>query len=461
MNLYPALKARMGSWTYYVVKMTMKDIVKEVGFASEIYSNKTLDDAIQRSLSESRVKKEIVQYLGLRNDRFFSSIVVAALGGNPTFMPVDIADDPKFALLKPAGIHDAFGVLTFDGGQNYFALDGQHRLKAIKTLIEQSESDVPDVPVGFLDEQVSVIMIVRQEPGDAEFMKSYRRIFSSLNRYAKPTDRDTNIIMDEDDAIAILTRRLIIEHDFFVWRGAPDTSPLLKTRGKNLTSGDSYFTTLQTLYSMNETLLRTAERDHLWTRSRDYKQFRPPEDELDAMFSELMIYWNSILAEIAVLKRDPTEMREHYAGLDNQESHEDHLLFWPIGQEMFASVARILMNRRLPDPIAPTEEHVRSCIRVLSKVEWDLRRPPWMGLLLVEDPERPNRSRRRRMRSEDRKRALEVAQKIILYQVGIDDYSAEDLDELEVEWHALLIPQPGREEVEATWETISRPIGQF
>ena len=172
MNLYPALKATMGNWTYYIVKMRMKDIVKEVGFASEIYSNKTLDDAIQRSLNESRVKKEIVQYLAKRDDRFFASIVVAALGGNPTYMPVEITDDPRFALLRPAGIDDAFGVLTFDGGQRYFALDGQHRLKAIKTLTEQTESDVPEVPEGFLEEEVSVIMIVRQEARDAEFMTS-------------------------------------------------------------------------------------------------------------------------------------------------------------------------------------------------------------------------------------------------------------------------------------------------
>lgn len=456
MNLYPALKANMGSWTYYIVKMTMKDIVKEVGFASEIYSNKTLDDAIQRSLSESRVKKEIVQYLGKRDDRFFSSIVVAALGGNPTYMPVEIANDPRFSLLRPAGIADAFGVLTFDGGQRYFALDGQHRLKAIKTLIEQAESDVPEIPEDFQNEEVSVIMIVRDEADDDEFMKSYRRIFSSLNRYAKPTDTDTNIIMDEDDAVAILTRRLIIEHDFFVWKGSPSTSPKLKTKGKNLRSGDNYFTTLQALYNMNESLLHTAERD-LWRR-KDYRQFRPAEDDLDGMFNELMIYWNAILSEIDVLYHEPTKMREHDAELDHPDGHTDHLLFWPIGQELFASVARILMNRRLPDPSSPNEADVRSCIGILKNVEWDLRKPPWMGLLLVEELAL-SKDRRRRMRSEDRKRALEVAKRILLFQIGVDDLSNDDLEELKVEWQAMLIPQPGRDEVEAMWNTISRPVG--
>ena len=457
MNLYPALKAKMGRWEYYIVKMQMKDLAEEVGFASEIYNNKTLDDAIQRSLDDSRLKKEIVQYLGNRDDRFFSSIVVAALGGNPTYWPVDIANDPKFSLLKAAqGFNDAFGVLTFDGGQRYFALDGQHRLKAVKTLMEQNEPGVPETPEGFREEEISIIMIVRQEARDAEFLQSYRRIFSSLNRYAKPTAKDTdaNILMDEDDAIAILTRRLLTEHDFFIWKGGSDTSPYLKTKGKNLRAGDPYFTTLQTLYNMNEKLLRTAERAHRRFASRENKQFRPQEEELDAMFDELALYWNAILEEIVVLKADPVRMREHDAKIDNPDGLADNLLFWPIGQELFADVTRILLNRRLPDPDSPNVADVRSCVRVLSKVNWDLRTPPWDGLLLVREP-----SGRGRMRNEDRKLALEVAKRILLVQVGLDDPQPV-LEELREDWHKLLIPRLTNDEVDAVWEEVAKPLGQ-
>ena len=242
MNLYPALKARMGTWDYYIIKMKMKDLVKEVDFASRLYDSKTLDEAIQRTLNEGRVKSEIVNYLARRTDRFFSSLVVAALGGNPTFTPVRITDDERFAVLKAGNVDEAFGVLTFNGGQRYYALDGQHRLKSIKTLIEGGSDDVPPLPAGFLEEEVSVIMLVRDEEDDEEFLRSYRRLFSSLNRYAKPTDQDTNIIMDEDDWVAILTRRLLTEHDFFLWKGRALESPKLKTKGKNLRSGDSFFT---------------------------------------------------------------------------------------------------------------------------------------------------------------------------------------------------------------------------
>jgi len=448
MQFYPALSAKMGSWDYFIVKMKMKDIVKEVHFASEIYENKTLDDAIQRTLKESRVKKEIVGYLGRRSDRFFSSIVVAALGGNPKFTPVEIAEDPRFDLIR-SGFDQAFGVLTFDGGQKYFALDGQHRLKSIKALLEQQEDDLPEIPQGFPEEEISVIMLVRQEEDDDKYYRGYRRIFSSLNRYAKATDPDTNIIMDEDDTIAILTRRLLTEHPFFKWEGKPSTSPKLKMKGKNIQPGESHFTTLQTLYNINGILLKTPKREASGFMSKDYKQFRRPEEELDELFEELTTYWNAMLAALCILQSDPTKMRSHDAQ-PNSTDIQDHLLFWPIGQEMFAQIARALINRRLPTHDSPEETEVRGCLAPLSEVNWNLNQPPWEGLLLISDPD----GSRRRMRNEDRKRAIELARKILRVKMLLDKPDEDELSELRTEWHSMLIPSRSSEKVEADWKNF-------
>ena len=86
MNLYPAMKASMGRWHYFVVKMTMRELAESVKFAEKVYDDRTLNEAIQRELNESRVKTEIVTYLVRQPDRFFSSIVVAALEGNPQWV---------------------------------------------------------------------------------------------------------------------------------------------------------------------------------------------------------------------------------------------------------------------------------------------------------------------------------------------------------------------------------------
>jgi DGQHR domain-containing protein len=450
MNLYPAIKARMGTWNYFIVKMMMKDIVKEVGFASEMYSNKTLDDALQRTLNEGRVKKEIVKYLAKRDDRFFASIVVAALGGNPTFYGVDITEDPQFKIFRDQSLDEAFGILTFDGGQKYFALDGQHRLKAIQTLVEGTEKDTPDMPEGFLEEEVSVIMLVRSEESDEKFLQMYRRVFSSLNRYAKPTDRDTNIIMDEDDAIAILTRRLLTEHEFFLWQGKAADSPKLKTKGKNMKSGEAYFTTLQTLYGMNEFLLETPDRENHGYGTAAYKQVRPSEEELDALFDELTLYWNALLEAMPVLKEDPTVMRDHTAASEETEETTDNLLFWPIGQELFAKVSRSLLTRQLPDVDNPTHESACEIIKTFDQLNWNLHRPPWYGLLITQNAD----SGAWKMRSEDRKLALNVAERIIRWKIGLDDLQDDGIEELRIEWHALLLPRPTKEEAVAKWRSI-------
>ncbi len=251
MQLYPALRAHMGDWTYYIVKMRMREVASEVKFGSQVHHDYTLDEAIQRTIKESRVKKEIVTYLTGRQDRFFASLVVAAIGGSPKFYPVSMADDPQFEILADEeSLEQSFGVLRFSGGQNYYALDGQHRLNAIKTLLQpEDESERVDPPPGFENEEISVLMVIRpSEPTEEQWLSSYRRLFSSLNRYAKPTDKDTNIIMDEDDIFAILTRRLIANHDFFKAPGRHLESFRVQTKGRPLKEGTPYFTSLQQLY---------------------------------------------------------------------------------------------------------------------------------------------------------------------------------------------------------------------
>ena len=272
-TMYPAIKAQIGRWTYYIVKLKIGDLAKEVQLSSDVHQNRTLDEAIQREIKESRAKQDLVVYLHDREDRFLNSIVVAALGGAPTFTQLKLADTPENQIFSAMQIDQSFGVLTFAGGEKYYALDGQHRLAAIKTILNPTDAHVDKfardyVTEGFRqafrDEELSVIMVV-QDPGPDqtgrnEVLKDYRRLFSSLNRYAKPTKEHTNIIMDEDDGIAILTRRLIAEHEFFKWDvEQPSEYSIIKTSaGKNLTQKDSYFTQIEVLYEMNRILLTSA-----------------------------------------------------------------------------------------------------------------------------------------------------------------------------------------------------------
>ena len=84
MKLFPGVRASMGRWTYYIVKMTMKDLATSVNFAQQ---GKALEETLQRQLNESRAKTEIVSYLQKQPDRFFNSVVIAAEGGDPKWFP--------------------------------------------------------------------------------------------------------------------------------------------------------------------------------------------------------------------------------------------------------------------------------------------------------------------------------------------------------------------------------------
>lgn len=461
MNLYPALRSKMGEWNYYVVKMNARELNQNVYFASEIYEDRTLDEAIQRILDESRVKKEIVEYLKRQPSRFFSSIVVAALEGNPVFYPVEITEDPQFVTYRNnQRLNEAFGVLQFDGTQKYYALDGQHRLKAVKTILNRNDPLSDGAPEDFENDEFSVIVIVpNQEDTNETFMQKYRRLFSNLNRYAKPMDQATNIIMDEDDVFAIITRRLITENDFFKSVGKHRESRRVKTKkGKNLTTKDPYFTSIETLYEMNIELLSSSQRRPKgWgqtgeegTDLKTFKRFRPSEDYIDSLYDELAMYWEALLTELPILRSEPTKMRVH--DILNRESDDetDHLLFWPIGQQMLAEITRELLNERLHDLENPTPETVRFALKGLSQLEWKLHQAPWIHFLLIWSTS----TKRWNMRSEERAKAVRCGRIIQQWILGLEDEDWDFAEDLKNQWKNFLIPAQSDETVEESWQHI-------
>ena len=458
MNIYPALRSRMGSFKYYVVKMSARELSENVKYASEVYEDRTLDEAIQRVLNESRVNKEIVEYLKRQPDRFFASIVVAALEGNPMFYPVGIMEDSRFAIFHDdRRLNESFGVLKFDGTQKYYALDGQHRLSAIKTLLDRNNSLSDGAPEDFENDEFSVIVIVPSQE-DADFMQKYRRLFSNLNRYAKPTDQATNIIMDEDDTFAILTRRLITENDFFKSAGIQRESRRIKTqKGKNLKTGDSYFTSLETLYEMNIELLSSVQRElkgwgPIGAEGEDlktFKRFRPPEEYIDLLYDELSMYWDALLAEIPDLDKSPPLMRVHEIEEVEDEDMTDHLLFWPIGQQMLAEIVRALLDKHIPNPANLNPDSVGEALSGLGQLEWRLHHPPWRYLLLAL-----NAKGNWAMRNEERKEAVRCGRRIQQWVIGLDELNESGIEELKTVWRSMLIPSQHTEICNEMWRQV-------
>lgn len=441
MEMYPALKAKMGTTDYYIVRMQMSEIAEKIHVAKDVYQHKALDEALQRILKEGRVKKEIVKFLN-RRDRFFSSIVVAALGGKPTFSPVKISgaeSENASSIFTAAKVDESFGVLTFYGGQRYYALDGQHRLAAIKALFEQNE-----LPEGFVDDQMSVIVIVNHgDKLNATEKRKHRRIFSWLNRYAKKPSRETDIIMDEEDAFAILTRRLISDYPFFRSPSGKediDSSHVLMT-SKNVRVGHTHFTSLQTLYDMNTTLLysKVAMRDGKLVKLKEFITERPSDEDLDKWYNELKSYWDAILHVVPDLKNPAEKMRSDSA------TGKDHMFFRPIGQDMMAYLVRDLLDA------APGKD-AKSALSPMRKVKWDLRAYPWRGL--VSYPKEDG-SDNWVMRNEERAPAMDLAYDFARHMLGIGEAQP---SEMRTSWKRLYHSISVGDNPDSIWKKQVKPL---
>lgn len=451
MKLYPAIRAKMGSWPYFVVRMKMREIAKEVDLAEDLFDDEQLRDHMQRPRKEARIKRDLVDYLVDQEDRFFSSIVVAAVGGSPSWQPVEDVEGVDAPTVFSELFKNSVGALMFVDEPQYYVLDGQHRVSAIKLLVEGKAPKVCEP--GFLDEVLSVIVVLPEdhEGGGRSWRQRYRRLFTSLNRWAEATDPDTNIIMDEDDRFAILTRQLMTRHSFFSAAGRQKDSYRVRTHGPNLTSRRTEFTTLQTLYGMNQRLLTSETRSQQgWPRpgspgrARDpFLQQRPSEAGLEKDYEELVSYWDALIRILPDLGAVPRTMRNH------EVPGEDHLLFWPIGQLLFAEVVREVLNRNRFGEGACGPDELANCLEPLSRLRWDLHEPPWRYLLLTGPYDE---GARWRMRNEDRKKALDCAKRLLLWLVGSDPSGAEQ--ELRAEWQNLLYPKPSEDEVTRCWAGV-------
>jgi DNA sulfur modification protein DndB len=351
----PAIKGRMGDWVYYVTAMKLAKVARETRLAAQIHKSSDLNDLIQRELG-ARVEKEMVPYLLNQPQRFYGAIIVAVYGGEPEFNPVKVAehqlldDDEKSTY--------GFGLLRFDGSQQFFALDGQHRLRSIQLALEIN----PD-----LGKEEVVVIIVKHE-NSADGLSRTRRLFSTLNSHAKPTKKGLNIAIDEDDAFAIITRRLVYEHHYWGALG------LVKAdlQQKQLPPGEknaAFLTTLHALYECNSSLLKSFKGGlDIDTANR------PSTEALDEYYEFVASIWDDVFESSADLlpiingRRKPGTLRsadpQHPGG---------SALARPLGQLILADVISAALRQGQPQ---------KSFIqRLMKEAAFDLASRPWVNVV--------------------------------------------------------------------------------
>jgi DNA sulfur modification protein DndB len=361
-TLIPAFQCAVGDWKYYICTMKYAEIDRQVRFAHELGANKGLAELVQRGLSNRT--REITEYLVRSPHRFLGAIVVAAWGGEPQYTPVSM-EDPEGML---HGLDQGFGVLTFDGTQSYFALDGQHRLRAIKDAILQN----PDIG----KEDLCVLLVTHYN--SPEGRKRTRRLFTNINRNAKPMGAAENIALDEDDAFAVLARRVVEDHEFLredgrvrVILSVGNDGELKLASGSVPKSDPRAITTFTVLYD----LLRALSWD-LPSAFMDRTR-RPSDESLEDAFRHLCSKLDDLMKKCGDIRQrlESCGNAKEIRAPKNVEG-TGHPFMRPVVQKAITRVAWELMKQG----VITWPEFIDR----LAELDWKLESAPWTAVFSAE-----------------------------------------------------------------------------
>ena len=422
--ILPALRVHMGDWIYYVTFLGMEQIADRIEFAEEIHPSPTLKMLIQREITDR--SQNISDYLLKQPQRFFNSLIVGVYGGSPNWHEFKIGTNSEFdAELLPLHLEGSLGILRLNGEETLFAIDGQHRVQGIKKALEENNE--------LKREEVSIIFVSHRN--DPDGMERTRRLFTTLNRYAKPVKKSEIIALDEDDTIAIITRELVEKHPLFC-------DKLLFTTEVKLDSHlekREFFELIQGEFRLNKiSLSRNAtvsvkKKDSVWLISdygrqqtytvrkeksklaiyyqkistaktkalypqdgnnitsiitlydvleivlrekgkswHNFKKFRPNPSIVSQYYSRAIKFWDTMIEYFPPLKEFKETPPGKSVARQYRSTSGGNLLFRPVGLEIVTSVIKEATNSGLSEEEA---------IKLVSNTPMELANEPWAGLL--------------------------------------------------------------------------------
>lgn len=356
----PALRARMGDWVYYISFMKMNDIAGRISVVDDIHTSESLKEWLQRMLTNNSTK--IAQYLLAQDQRLFNAIVVGTYGGKPNWHEISVKGKTDFVAV-PEDTEGAMGFLELQGNETLFAIDGQHRVMGIKEALLNEPS--------LADEEVCTLFIkgvtAHKRSQDPDGFQRTRRLFSTLNRYAKPVQKRDIIALDEDDVIAIVTRRLLEEHPLL-------TDKVSMVATKSMSPHDhTNLTTIVALYDVMDLILR--DRYNGWD---DFKRWRPAEELVDKFYKDATIFWDRMCRQFKPLQELKNSSPSDKIASRYRSSDGGYLLFRPIG---------LLLVSRVISDLSEQMSDLAAIKRVAAS-PMELSREPWTGLLWDDQNER-------------------------------------------------------------------------
>ena len=490
---FPALSHQMGwdrernesYWTSYTTRMTLEQIAANIITAPEAKlvdpeEEKVLKLIIQRSIRWNRVK-EIADYIISRDDRLFPPLVCAVFGSDYKFIDSNMESKENATSRKGSSV----GWLELDDPSynrdrseenktHFVAIDGQHRLAAIRavtginahtlvndnyeslseTQLEKIRNDYTNSPklqnyTDLKHEELTVCFIPRPNSEDiADKSGKYRRVFTTLNRYSKSVTEPEKIVMEETDAFALTLQNLTMDHDF--WKDVNAEDKLAMSTNLKYTSFE--FTTVTALYNCLRIFLSTnkriAEGVMKNNNDKDFIKKEQSDELIQQFYYESHAIWDALIENLSLTDdgklRDYKDLRKNHQedDLTNIEDANDFIWLWPIGLEVIAQMASNIMfhygdsdiieNIYVKDDVEKTKknlekatDHLKDLFSVFSKdsgIKWELTSIPWKGLLFRYDKDaeyKSNNAAKWKMpsgsRAEEARLAVEVGSLLFSY----------------------------------------------
>lgn len=355
----PAIRGILGKQTYYTATFSFQQIAERVKVADdELHTSQSLREQLQRSLTDNY--KSIKDYILTQKEHFFNALVLAVYDGDPTWNELEFEFNSKR--------YYSMGFLHLNGNERIFPVDGQHRVEGIKHALEENSS--------LKDETVTVILIGHHNTKEGK--EKTRRIFSTLNRYAKPVQLGDIIALDEDDSVAIVTRDLLETYPLFL----NDNVKADLKGSKALSDNDTKsFTSLLTLYDTNRIIYTyyKSKKNHQRkfyssTRISVFLKFRPAQEELDDFELFLRHFWDLFCSIFPGMKDYLNATGDQTAAYKYRNKNNGGLMY-------FRPVALPILVKAICETCLKKDVSLEDSMHGYANIDMVISNNPWAGIL--------------------------------------------------------------------------------
>ena len=412
-----ALKLEMGTTISYITSVTLDWVAQKVSYARElpVFKGKFNPDTNKVQIDEetaSEIRQRepdwrrqfpMTMYLVKRDHHKFPPILVVA---HQDWVHTPDADEwgvdgrATRSSIEERSLDSAGTYFELGTSETtlFYALDGQHRLMAIRglhTLLKEgklhartikneqrnkfeSTDELAEQGINTqkiqsrMSEKIGIEIIPAVLKGETaeEALQRLRSIFVHVNQNAKRLEKGELAQLDEDDGFAIVARRVTSTHRLLKGH--------VRMKGGQLPVSSPCYTTMETVVSVAQEYLGQLEVYARWNQDKDMK-IRPDEKELVSGTEKLKSYFNAL-----------SELPSHRAiinGADGEEIErmrqkdgEDNMLFRPVAQEALARAIGRLEREREYDVKKIAAKLARQ--EIAGQLKLCDKKAPWFGVLV-------------------------------------------------------------------------------